>query len=302
MTANYSMDRYSTARYAVKEAREAKWARRMALFFLQLLILTVVLHRFFGLGTPAAINLIGVSVVCMAIAVVIALISLVRIWFGGQIGAAQDFGAITLGLIGLALPVFFLSKAVLLPPLTDIQTSPADPLQFTLLLEQRPPDANPLTALDAEKAKLQAEAYPDIGPMYVERSAPEVYALVNEAVGRLGWTVVVNETPGESGVGRIEATDRTMIMGFTDDVVVRVKGNDAHTLVDVRSVSRYGQHDFGANADRIQALYGEVNTALEKGEKTVLEQAAPKTEEPIAKPAEEVKKDQRRKRGVRKKR
>ena len=88
MTAEDSIDRFSTARYAVKEAHEAKWARRIALFFLQLLILTVILHRFAGLGTPAAVNLVGVSVVGMAIAVVIALISLIRIWFGGQTGAA----------------------------------------------------------------------------------------------------------------------------------------------------------------------------------------------------------------------
>ena len=302
MTANYSLERFATARFAVKEAREAKWARRMALFFLQLLVLTVLLHRFAGLGTPAAINLIGVSMVGMAIAVLIALVSLVRIWFGGQTGAAQDLAAVAIGLIGLALPVYFLSKAVLLPPLTDIQTTPADPLNFTGLTAQRPSDANPLTSPDAEKAALQAEAYPDIGPIYLERSAPEVFALVSEAISRLGWTVVVNETPGESGVGRIEATDSTLIMGFTDDIVVRVKGDDAHTLIDVRSASRYGMHDFGANADRIRAFYAEVNTALEKGEKTVLEQAAPKVEEPVAKPAEEIKKKQQRKRPARRRR
>jgi len=302
VTANYSLERFSTARFAVKEAREARWARRIALFFLQLLVLTVILHRFAGLGTPAAINLIGVSLVGMAIAVMIAVGSLIRIWFGGQSGAAQDFGAIVLGLMGLALPVYFLTKVVLLPPLTDIQTTPADPLQFTVLGTERPADANPLSNPDAEKAEMQAEAYADIGPMYLERSAPEVFAIVNEAVGRLGWAVVVNETPGESGVGRIEATDRTMVMGFTDDVVVRVKGDDAHTLIDVRSASRYGMHDFGANADRIRALYAEVTTTLEKGEKTVLEQAAPKKEEPVAKPAEEVKKTQRRKRGARSRR
>lgn len=303
MTADYSIDRYSTARYAAKEAHEAKWARRIALFFLQLLALTVILHRFAGLGTPAAINLIGVSVTGMAVALIIALVSLVRIWFGGQSGAAQDFGAIALSLIGLALPAYFLSKAVLLPPLTDIQTNPADTLYFTTLSSERTRDANPLTNPTAEQAEKQAEAYDDIGPMYLERSAPEVFALVSEAVGRLGWNVVVNETPGESGIGRIEATDQTMIMGFTDDVVVRVKGDDAHTLVDMRSASRYGMHDFGTNADRIRAFYGEVNTALEKGEKTVLEQAAPKeAEEPVAAPAKEVKKKKRRRRGGRRRR
>ena len=303
MTAEYSMDRYATARYAVKEAREAKWARRIAVFFLQLIILTVLLHRFAGLGTPAAINLILVSSAGMAIAVLIAVVSLARIWFGGQTGAANDFAAIVVGLIGLALPVFFLSKVVLLPQLNDVQTSPGDPLQFAALVEQRPGDANPLGAADVDKAKLQAESYPDIGPVFLERSATSVFTLVNEAVNRLGWTVVVNEAPGESGIGRIEATDVTMIMGFTDDVVVRVKGNDAHALIDIRSASRYGMHDFGANADRVRAFYDEVNTALEKGEKTVLEQTVvEEEEEPVAAPAKEVKKKQRRKRRVRKKR
>ncbi|MGH6736365.1 MAG: DUF1499 domain-containing protein [Methyloceanibacter sp.] len=301
MTANYSLERFSTARFAVKEAWEAKWARRMALFFLQLLILTVLLHRFAGLGTPAAINLIAVSVAALFIAMVIALISLIRIWFGGQSGASEDFAAIFVALLGLALPAYFLSKAVLLPPLTDVQTSPADALQFTALANERPRDANLLVNPDAEKSELQAEAYPDIGPMFLERSAPEVFAIVNEAVSRLGWTVLVNETPGESGLGRIEATDQSLIMAFTDDVVIGVKGDDAHTLIDVRSASRYGMHDFGANADRIRKLYAEINTTLEKGEKTVLEQAAPKdAEEPVAKPVEPARK--KTKRSVRKRR
>ena len=289
MTANYSMERFSTARFAVKEAREAKWARRIALFFLQLLILAVLLHRFAGLGTPAAINLIGVSAVGLLIAVIIAFVSLIRIWFGGQSGAANDFAALAVGLIGLALPAYFIAKAVLSPPLSDIETSPGDPIHFTVLAEQRPADANPLTDPTPEQAALEAKGYPDIGPMYLERSAPEVFALVSEAVHRLGWDVVVNEAPGESGVGRIEATDKTLIMGFIDDVVIRVKGDDAHTLIDVRSASRYGKIDFGANAHRIRKFYNEVNTALEKGEKTVLEQAAPK-EETVAKPVEPAKK------------
>lgn len=284
MTANYSMARFSTARFAVPEAWEAKWARRIALFFLQLLILTVILHRFLGLSTPAAVNLIGVSMVGMFIALVIALVSLVRIWFGGQSGAAQDFGAITLSLIGLALPTFFLAKAVMLPPLTDVQTNPADPLQFTVVKEQRPRDANPLNPPNAETARMQGKAYSDIGPMYLERSAPEVFAIVSEAVNRLGWNVVLNEAPGESGVGRIEATDHTMIMAFTDDIVIRVRGDDTHAIVDMRSASRYGKSDFGTNADRIRKFYAEVNTTLEKGEKTVLEQAAPKKDEEVVEP------------------
>jgi uncharacterized protein (DUF1499 family) len=272
------MARYATARYAVKEAREATWARRIALFFVQLLILTVLLHRFFSLATPVALNLIGVSLVGLLIAIAIAVGSLVRIWFGGQTGAAQAFAAIFIACVGLAVPGFYLSKAALLPPLTEVETTPEEPLEFKVLNAERPGDANPLKEPDAEEIDAQVEAYPDIGPMVIERSAPEVFSIVNEAVDRLGWTVAVNEAPGETGVGRIEATDRTLIMGFTDDVLIQVKGDDAHAVVDVRSVSRYGPHDLGANAKRIRTLFEEVNTALEKGEKTVLEQAAPKEE------------------------
>ena len=306
MTAEDTIERYATARYVVKEAHEAGWARWIAMFFLQLLILTAVLHRFFGLNTAATTNLIGVSMVGLALAVLIAVVSLIRIWFGGQTGAANNFAAIIVGLIGLALPAFFLSKAFLLPVLNDVQTSPADPLQYTVLVEQRPRDANPRAGQSPEAAQRQAESYPDIGPIVVDRSAAAVFTVVNEAVKQLGWTVVVNETPGESGIGRIEATDSTMIMGYLDDVVVRVKGNDTSAVIDIRSASRYGTHDFGANADRVRTFYEEVNTALEKGEKTVLEQtAAEETEEPVAVPAKEVKKKQRRrtrKRRVRRRR
>src|SRR5687767_4437742 len=143
------MARYATARYSVKEAREATWARRMALFFVQLLLLTAVLHHFASLTTPAAINLLGVSIAGLFLAIVIAVASLVRIWFGGQTGGAQAFAAIFIALIGLAAPLYFLSHAVTLPRLTDIETTPDEPLQFKMLASMRPADANPITEPDA---------------------------------------------------------------------------------------------------------------------------------------------------------
>jgi uncharacterized protein (DUF1499 family) len=272
------MARYATARYSVKEAREATWARRMALFFVQLLLLTAVLHHFASLTTPAAINLLGVSIAGLFLAIVIAVASLVRIWFGGQTGGAQAFAAIFIALVGLAAPLYFLSHAITLPRLTDIETTPDEPLQFKMLASMRPADANLITEPDDAAIEAQEDAYPDIGPMALERSAPEVFSLVHEAVERLGWTIVLSEAPGETGLGRIEATDRTLVMGFTDDVLVQIKGDDAHAIIDARSASRYGLHDLGTNAARLRELFAEITAALEKGEKTVLEQAAPKEE------------------------
>lgn len=276
---SYTMARHATARYAVKEAREATWARRIALFFVQLLILTALLHHFGSLTTPAAINLLGVSIAGMLLAIAVAIASLVRIWFGGQTGGAQAFAAIFIACLGLAVPGFYLSHAVTLPRLTSVETSPDEPLQFNTLASMRPADANPIPVPDDVAIEAQEEAYPDIAPISLERSAAEVFSLVHEAVERLGWTIVTSEAPGETGPGRIEATDRTLVMGFTDDVVVQIKGDDTHAIIDARSASRYGLHDLGTNAARVRGLFAEITTALEKGEKTVLEQAAPKEEE-----------------------
>lgn len=295
---SYSAAHYATARFPVKEAYEATWARRIALFFVQLLILTVLLHRFSLVTTPVALNLMAVSLAGFLLAIAIALFSLVRIWFGGHTGAVQAFAAIVIALLGLAAPAFFVAKGALLPRLNDIATSPDEPIAFNALLAQRPADANPIKDPDATAIEKQVDGYPDLGPMILERAAPEVFSLVQEAVERQGWTIAASETPGESGIGRIEATDRTLILGFTDDVVVQVKGDDTRAQIDVRSVSRYGMFDLGTNAARIRALFDEINTTLEKGEKTVLEQAKPKEE---AAPKRDAKKNRVKKR-VKKKR
>lgn len=255
MTTQYWTTRYARARYPIYDAWETPWARRFALFFVQLLILTVLLHRFASLGTPAAMNLIAVSLVGLLAVIAIAVFSLVRIWFGGQTGASQAVAAIVIALLGLAAPLYFLHYAVTLPALTEVETTPGEPLNFKVINTMRPADAIPLKPADGARAEEQEEAYPDIGPMALERSSQSVFSLVQEAIERLGWTVVLSEPPGETGAGIIEATFQSMIMGLADDVIVQVKGDDAHAIIDVRSVSRYGWHDLGANAERIRTLY-----------------------------------------------
>ncbi len=56
------------------------------------------------------------------------------------------------------------------------------------------------------------------------------------------------------GDGRLEATDRSAFFGFKDDVVVRVRASDAGSRLDVRSKSRVGLSDVGANARRVRAF------------------------------------------------
>lgn len=73
---------------------------------------------------------------------------------------------------------------------------------------------------------------------------------------KLGWEVTIAD-PEE---GRIEAVDTTFFFGFKDDIVIRLTTPGRHrTRVDVRSVSRVGLSDVGANAARILRFLREVS-------------------------------------------
>ena len=60
----------------------------------------------------------------------------------------------------------------------------------------------------------------------------------------------------------IEILERTLIFGYENDVVIRIISEDQNTLVDVRSSSRWGRHDFGYNARLIESILTQLDTAL----------------------------------------
>ena len=64
----------------------------------------------------------------------------------------------------------------------------------------------------------------------------------------MGWEIVHSDAAS----GQIEAVVSTLLFGFKDDVAIRLTAVEGGTQVDLRSVSRVGQSDLGANAARIQ--------------------------------------------------
>ena len=99
-------------------------------------------------------------------------------------------------------------------------------------------------------------AYPDIAPLLVD-----VPPQASPTTSRSTWSPSANgmwstrsRRCRAGATATIEAVARTLIMGFRDDVVIRVSANGTGARIDMRSASRYGVHDFGANAKRVQAL------------------------------------------------
>ena len=66
----------------------------------------------------------------------------------------------------------------------------------------------------------------------------------------MGWQIVASRPEAL----RIEATDTTLMFGFKDDIVIRVRALGSGSSVDVRSLSRIGGSDIGANARRVRAF------------------------------------------------
>jgi uncharacterized protein (DUF1499 family) len=160
-----------------------------------------------------------------------------------------------LALFGLLAALFIIGNAWLLmrkarsvPPIHDITTDTNDPPQFVEVLPLRADAPNPAEYGGPEIAEQQRAAYPDIQPVRLALPADSAFARAQAAAQDMGWTMVA-AAPAE---GRLEATARTFWFGFYDDVVIRITPAGAESVVDVRSVSRVGRSDVGANAARIR--------------------------------------------------
>lgn len=268
------------------------------MFSVMLLITAAFLHRLFGLPTPEALNLAYVAFAGAAFSLVLALAATIGIWRTGRPGTSRVvFG--TLVSLGLLLwPMVFLPDYEQLPKINDVTTDAITPPPFVILAKVRGPSANSTEYPGEGFALMQAAAYPDIKPIKINRSSEEAYELATDAVRRLEMDVVRQEAPNlETGKpGVLEVVDRTLILGFYDDVVIRVTGDANDARIDVRSASRYGAHDFGRNADRTRLILKEIITRLES--------VVPTRKEKVAetKAKEETKVNKRRRRSRRSRR
>jgi uncharacterized protein (DUF1499 family) len=144
--------------------------------------------------------------------------------------------------------------ATSLPFIHDITTDTVDPPLFVAMLPIRADAPNPPEYLGEEIAKQQREGYPDIETLVLDTPADETFRKALEAAEDMGLEIVAAE-PIE---GRIEATATTLWFGFKDDVVIRITTDGAGSRLDIRSKSRVGGSDVGANAARIRRFISEI--------------------------------------------
>jgi len=154
-------------------------------------------------------------------------------------GRSHALTGLALGLVVVGGVAIAALPGMGVPAINDITTDPDDPPGFT----SRP-------AYPPEFAAIQREAYPDLAPLRLAQPPAAAFAAAAATAGALGWEIVRED----AAAGVLEATDTTRVFRFVDDVVVRVQPDGDGARVDLRSKSRDGKGDMGANAARIRAF------------------------------------------------
>jgi hypothetical protein len=269
-------------------SRLSVWSRRVALFSIPVVLLSIVIVRSGFLEIMPALATFGGALFLAVIAVLLAFASFVVIWREGLQGLGHSLTALLVSVMILGYPTYLGIKGYRLPAITDVTTDPIDPPTFETVAKMRARDANPIAYAGLRAAELQRNAWPDIETLIVSASPQDAYEATMAVMTKRKWRIVDSRPPRVGRPdGHIEAVARTPIMGFRDDVVVRIRRSEDGAKVDARSTSRYGARDFGTNAARIRTLLEDIDDATsdDSSQKKAALKAAKTTNQPPAKGA-----------------
>lgn len=243
----------------------ATWTPRVALFSGALIAMAVLMHRLLGMPTPLAINLFVVAFGLAALALLLGLVALGDVWRRGADGGAWALIGVMIAGGVFCWPLALAPAYYNLPSINDASTDLSSPPAFTALAveRERAGASSPARYPGSRFAVLQKAAYPDLRPLYVNRPLDDTYELAVETLKRLRFRIAAETPPQQRQPGVIEAVDRTSVIGFYDDVIVRVDSEAGRSRVDVRSASRFGQHDFGRNSSRVRRVLSELQARID---------------------------------------
>ena len=152
----------------------------------------------------------------------------------------------------VALPIVI--RDLSYPRINDVTTDFENPLAFVVALEA-PANAGRDMAYPEHFGPIVRKAYPDVRPLVLDESPEHVYQRVEElAEVQSGWEI--KNSDAEKLI--VEGEVSTFFFRFVDDFVIRVSDQDGKARVDMRSKSRDGLVDAGANAKRIRNFLAEL--------------------------------------------
>ena len=257
--------RFAAAYHTEPTSSLALTTRRLAVFSLAATILSVAIVRFGFLDFKPALATFFGALALAGLSIVVGFAAFAAIWQDGSRGMSIILLAFLIDALILAYPAYTFYQYRKLPAIHDITTDPIDPPRFDALARLRAGDrANPAVYAGLYSAEQQRRAYPDIEPIVLEVTPQRAYEIALQIVNRRKWLIIDERAPQlPQRLGRIEAVARTPVMGFREDVSIRIAPDTEGARVDVRSSSRYFEHDLGSNAARIIKFSEDMNEVVD---------------------------------------
>jgi len=243
----------------------ALWARNLAVFSVVAVLVSIIIVRFGFLEMKPALATFFGALACAGLSILVGLAAFAAIWRNGSRGMSRILLAMLIDAVVLAYPAYLFLQYRKLPPIHDITTDPIDPPRFEALARLRTGEgANTAVYAGLYSAEQQQLAYPDIETVELDVPVQRAYDVTSQLVAKRKWLVIDERAPQPPRrIGRIEAVARTPIMGFREDVSIRITPDGDGSRVDIRSSSRYFESDLGSNAARITRMIDDINTAVD---------------------------------------
>ena len=233
-------------RILIRTSKWAVWSRRIGALALPLAAIPVLVHREHLITSDNFIVIEAIALGLAAIAVLSACIAFIRLWFTGDRGWWRASVAFIFGVLCLAPAAYFASEYLHRPSSPDVSTDFATPPPLVSFVESR-------FIGPAERAEVEAD-FPNARSRNYPITAPQMFDTVSGLVDDRGWDVRSSREPQtELDSGQINAVVTTLL-GFKQEVAIRISGNAEGTTIAMRSASLSSFPDFGENGTRIEAF------------------------------------------------
>jgi uncharacterized protein (DUF1499 family) len=225
---------------------------------IKMAIAACVLMPVAALGTKFGLWPFTIGFLVLAASILLALFTIViaAIYILKEAYSADKPGmrnAALLAFVPMAIVASIVAGAGDVPPIHNITTNLANPPTYEAVLPLRAADSNPLEITPAVAA-VHSAGYSDLKPVISDLSAEQAIVKAEQIAQSMGWIIVPDQRDNY-----IEATVTSFWFGFTDDIVIRVTPAQNGSIIDLRSVSRVGKSDLGANAKRINVFINAFN-------------------------------------------
>jgi hypothetical protein len=230
-------------RILIRTSKWAIWARRFGSFAVPLAIIPIFLHRerIIASSDFHVIELVAMGIAILALAM--ALGAFARLWVTGDQGWSRATMGLFFALVCLLPMGFVLSLTLRYPHIPDVSTDQANPPALVSAVGRvlTPEDR---AAIEAAFPNARTRTYP-IEPM-------QMFDIVEQMAEAKGWEPRARRAPQtvlDHGELNVIATS---LLGWRDEVAIRVQGDPQGSIVDMRSAATHTWHDLGENGRTIE--------------------------------------------------